>query len=88
MMSHMDIINKIKLFNKDEEIHILRLIFNQPDINYSENKNGTFFNMNDINQDTLTEVINYIHYVDQKEDDINKIESEMDSYRYNNLNKF
>jgi hypothetical protein len=87
-MSNMDIINKIKLFNKDEEIHILRLIFNQPDINYSENKNGTFFNMNDINQDTLTEVINYIHYVDQKENDINKIESEMDSYRYNNLNKF
>jgi len=81
MMSHLDIINKIKLFNKDEEIHVLQLIFNQPDINYSENKNGTFFNMNDINSDTMTEIINYIQYVDQKEDDINKIESEMDTYR-------
>ena len=81
MMSNLDIINKIKTFTKNEQIHILKILLNQSNIKYSENKNGTFFNMNDIENNTIEEIVKYIHYVEQKEDDINKIEKKMNTYR-------
>jgi hypothetical protein len=81
MMSNIDIINKIKTFDKNDQIHILKILLNQCNINYSENKNGTFFNMNDIENNTIEDIVKYIHYVEQKEDDINKIEKKMNTYR-------
>jgi len=81
MMSNIDIINKIKTFDKNDQIHILQILLNQSNINYSENKNGTFFNMNDIENNTIEDIVKYIHYVEQKEDDINKIEKKMNTYR-------
>ena len=81
MMTHLDIINKIKTFSKDEQVNVLKILLSQPNVNYSENKNGTFFNMNDIEETIIEEGVKYIQYVDKKEQDINKIENEMNTYR-------
>ena len=77
----MDIINKLKTFNEDEHKQALKILLTQPNIKYSENKNGTFFNFNDIEQPVLDQLIQYIQYVEKKEDDIQCMELKVNKYR-------
>lgn len=80
-----ELVNRIDKLNKEEHIEILKIILKQNNINYSENKNGTFLNMNDIDDNILKDVEQYVNYVNLKnknisdiEDKISKLEQNMD----------
>ena len=77
------IINTIKNFSNDEHKEILKIILEQDNIKYSENSNGTFIDMDTINDTIIDKIENYIDYVLRKENDINQIEIKMNDIKNN-----
>lgn len=75
----------IENFSKEDQIEILKIISNVNINLVSENNNGTFINMNDLNNDTLLQINNYVEYVLKKNNEINNIENEKDILK-NNIN--
>jgi hypothetical protein len=75
----------IEYFSKEDQIEILKIISNVNVNLISENNNGSFINMNDLNEDTLLKINNYVEYVLKKNNEINNIENEKDILK-NNIN--
>ena len=68
--------NKIEKLNKKQHIEILRIIMKNDKINISENKNGTFINMNELDESIITNIIDYLQYIETKEKELNDVENE------------
>jgi len=75
----------IENFSKEDQIEILKIISHVNVQLISENNNGSFINMNDLNDDTLLKINNYVDYVLKKNNEINNIENEKDILK-NNIN--
>lgn len=75
----------IEYFSKEDQIEILKIISNVNVNLISENNNGSFINMNDLNDSTLLQINNYVEYVLKKNNEINNIENEKDILK-NNIN--
>lgn len=67
--------NTIEQFNKQQQVDILK-IFIENNINVSENSNGTFINLTDIDKSVLIKVQNYINFINQQNDKLDNIEFE------------
>tara|TARA_B110000483_G_scaffold243182_1_gene331729 strand:- start:7311 stop:7586 length:276 start_codon:yes stop_codon:yes gene_type:complete len=59
------------------QIEILR-IFSDNNTNLSENNNGTFINLTEVNDSIIEQINKYIKYVDEQEDELNQVENEKD----------
>jgi hypothetical protein len=64
----------IDSFSKEEHIHILSILMEKDASCVSENSNGTFVQMDEVQEDTIHKIKNYIDYVLLKECDIKTIE--------------
>lgn len=73
--------NLIKNFSVDEHIEILKIILEQENIKYSENSNGTFIDMDTLNDKILDNIEKYIDYVLKKEIDINQRELKLNEIK-------
>lgn len=73
----------IENFSKEDQIEILKIISHVNVQLISENNNGSFINMNDLNDDTLLKINNYVDYVLKKNNEINNIENEKDILKSN-----
>ena len=60
----MNIIHHVKIFE----------ILTKKNIDFSENRNGIFFNMNKIDQTTVKEIKTYINYVNIQENKLSETE--------------
>jgi hypothetical protein len=67
--------NTIEQFNKQQQVDILK-IFIENNINISENSNGTFINLTDIDKNVLIKLQNYINFINQQNDKLDDIEFE------------
>ncbi len=78
----------IETFSKDDHIKILKII-NESDNNksISENNNGTFIHMEDLNEETIEKIQKYIDYVLLKEGNIKEIEDTKDKLK-NDINAY
>lgn len=58
-----DISQKIQDMSKDHHIEILRIIkTTNPSCQISENKNGCFVNMNELDETTIAKISSYVDY--------------------------
>ena len=71
--------NKIEELNKIHQIEILKLLVNN-NIDFSENKNGVFFNLTNANKEQLLNLNNYVKYINEQEKSLNKIETLKKTY--------
>tara|TARA_B100001093_G_scaffold157308_1_gene149894 strand:+ start:6016 stop:6297 length:282 start_codon:yes stop_codon:yes gene_type:complete len=63
-----DLVEQIQDMPKHHHIEILRIIKKaNPTCSISENKNGSFINMNELNEDTLSKVRDYVTYNENQE---------------------
>jgi hypothetical protein len=67
----------IHTFNKEEQIQILKIVYELEPTKISENNNGSFIYMDDLSQDTLSKMDSYIEYVLLKEVEIKVMEDEL-----------
>ena len=69
-----------KLKNNIEKLDVchhkkILAIIKQKNINYSENRNGIFINMNLFSEEIIQEICKYLEYVKEQEKNLNDIES-------------
>ena len=63
-LEKLNIIHHVKIFD----------ILSKEKIEYSENRNGIFFNMNTFDKSIISELNNYIKYVNEQENNLNVTE--------------
>ena len=71
--------DKIEKLDKREHISIIKIILKNK-INYTENRNGIFLNMKDLNKASLDEIQKYLLYVSLQHEQLNKTEVLKESY--------
>jgi hypothetical protein len=81
-----DLLDRLKMLNKNEKIHIFYL-FKRYNVNYTQNSNGIFINLEHVSNDTLTKIINCINIIEEKRDLISELDSKRNMYieYYKNL---
>lgn len=67
--------DKIESINKHHQLEILRIFKNDKTIILNENANGVFINLTDISDVLYQKLSEYIDYVENQKDNIEKIES-------------
>ena len=72
----------IQTFNKEEQIQLLKIVYESEPSKISENNNGSFIYMDDLSQDTLKKMDSYIEYVLLKEVEIKVMEDELDKLKH------
>jgi hypothetical protein len=75
----------IETFTKDDHIKILKIIKECETATLSENNNGTFINVEELSNDTIEKIKNYVKYVQMKEEEIKQIEDTKDKLK-NDIN--
>ena len=81
-MNNLELLTKkINDFSIEEHKEILKIILKQKDIKYSENKNGIFIYMEQLNNDIINNIEKYVNYVLKKEEDINNIENKINEIK-------
>lgn len=68
--------SKIEKLNKKQHIEILRIITKDDKINVTENKNGIFVNMNEMSENVINQIVEYLNYIETKEKELLNIENE------------
>tara|TARA_B110000858_G_C17808839_1_gene479652 strand:- start:1660 stop:1998 length:339 start_codon:yes stop_codon:yes gene_type:complete len=66
--------NKIEQLNKKQQIEVLKIVFKM-DVAYSENNNGTFFNLSGLDDTQLSQINSYINYVSDQENTLAELET-------------
>lgn len=69
-----DLKKQIENMNKEHHIKILEIIQDNK-INYSENKNGIFINLNNLKPEIIEKITDYINYTKCQETNLQNIES-------------
>ena len=71
----------IEKMNKFHQIGVLKLLSSREGLTVNENNNGVFINLSDLDNETLHELSNYIHYVNEQESDLNQHEQKKEKYK-------
>ena len=66
----------IENMNKCYQIEILKLLNEEKNIIMSENNNGTFVNLTNMDIDTISKLESYIDYVDKQQNQLLYVEEE------------
>lgn len=73
----------IESFSKEEHIHVLNILMEKDASCVSENSNGTFVQMDEVQPVTIDKIKQYIDYVLLKECDIKTIEDTKERLKSN-----
>ena len=65
------LIDTVKNLGKLEYFEIFEII-KKDNCSYSENKNGIFINLNNVNEDTIDKIFNFINYIKHKKEELIK----------------
>jgi hypothetical protein len=71
----------IEKMGKFHQIEILKILKECDTITLNENNYGTFINMTDIPTEYIIQIQKYIHYVNEQEVNLKKIENEKNSLK-------
>jgi len=81
----------IEELNPTYQIEILKIIISDDSVNISENNNGIFINLTDLNDDMINKLENFIRYVKTQQVQLANIEIKKDvikkTFFINNKNK-
>ena len=67
---------RIESMSKYHQVEVLRLLNKIPSVKINENNNGTFVNLTEQTPEVLNELVKYTNYVDEQQQQINKVENE------------
>ena len=68
----------IEELSKFHQVEILKILKSDETITINENKNGIFINMTSLKDSIITELGNYLKYVNKQEKQLNDIEVQKD----------
>jgi len=72
--------NTIECMDKNNQIEVLRLLHKNNAI-LNENKNGIHINLTELNDNTLSNIYNFVDYINTQENKLNDDEDEKQKYK-------
>lgn len=72
--------NKIETMSKTHHIEILKIIKKNPTIKLNENKSGVFINISLLPSDVLSDIKEYLNYIDVQDESLMSIERIKEGY--------
>ena len=67
--------DRIEALNQHHQIQILK-IMTQCKVDLTENKNGSFINLTNVDEGTVSKLAEYLSYVDEQETQLNEVENQ------------
>ena len=67
--------NVIQALSKEKQVHIFK-IFDNNNVVYTENNNGIFINLTEVNEIVLYEIKKYLDYINKQEHQIEIVETQ------------
>ena len=67
--------DKIQELEKFHQIEIFRILKTH-DVNYTENRNGIFVNMNELDNNIINNIEKYLHYVSTQQNQLDVVEQQ------------
>jgi hypothetical protein len=71
----------IEALNKEQQLHILKILSTSPTVRLNENKSGVFINLLTVSSETLNDIQSYLNYLRDQENTIMELESKKREYR-------
>ena len=66
---------RIEALNQHHQIQILTIV-TQSKVAHTENKNGSFVNLTNMDDATISKITEYLKYVDEQETQLNEVENQ------------
>jgi len=73
--------DKIENMSKYNQINILGILKNYPEIMLNENSYGIHINLSDVKRNVITALLDYIKYVYEQENELLSIEQQKEDYK-------
>ena len=67
--------DRVEALNQHHQIQILKII-TQDNVGMTENKNGSFINLTNVDDAVISKINNYLSYVDEQETQLNEVENQ------------
>lgn len=67
--------DRIESLNQHHQIEILKIV-TQNEVAYTENKNGSFVNLTNIDDAIVSKMVAYLNYVDEQESQLKEVENQ------------
>ena len=72
---------RVESLAKIHHIEIQRILKNTPGIKINENKSGVFVNLSFLPKDTISNIMQYIQYIQEQERALQTIESQKNAFK-------
>ena len=72
--------DKIQALDKFHQIEIFKIL-KTDNVNYTENRNGIFINMNELDHKITTKIEKYLHYVSTQQTQLDVVEQQKEQYK-------
>jgi hypothetical protein len=73
--------NSIERMTKNNQIEVLRILKSHKNVKLNENKSGVLVNISFCSKELLSELNNYVKYVNDQERVINNVESQKQEFK-------
>jgi len=67
--------DRVEALNQHHQIQILKII-TQHNVDLTENKNGSFVNLTNVDDAVISKITDYLSYVDEQETQLKEIENQ------------
>lgn len=67
--------DQVEALNQHHQIQILK-IMTQHNVSLTENKNGSFINLTNVDDAVISKITDYLSYVDAQETQLNEVENQ------------
>lgn len=71
----------IEQMNKLQHIEILKILLNNPKVKLNENKSGVYVNLSFLPDDIISNLSEYVDYIQKQEISLTTIESQKQTFR-------
>ena len=71
----------IEQMNKTQHVEILRILKKNPNIKLNENINGIYINLSYLSQESIDELIKYVNYVEEQEQNLEHLETQKEEVK-------
>ena len=74
--------DKIEKLSRENHIEIFKIL-KENEVTFSENKNGIFINISELDKAIIDKLVDYVEYYYSQEHILNKAEKEKEKYKQN-----
>ena len=71
-----DLKSKIEQLNKQHHIEILKILKKNNTVTLNENKSGVYVNLSFLPQQSVTDICNYVNYIEEQEATLSSLETQ------------